>query len=196
MKPPAGIFPCCDWKEACNCNVAHLKILLIEDEAPRLSPVRSDWLSPFWMDLQRWRITVMPVCPGPTVFSVCRSSSEPLFYDPHGGNEMEIRPLSEVLWWMRLLLFIVLRLVLPALLYLHQLPPALCMSSSPLRHSNRTSDAVSWFSWVAEFIPFKSNPRKHQQGCNIKSFYLCLAISRVFWEPHFCSNNPVECLPG
>lgn len=93
-------------------------------------------------------------------------------------------------------MFIVLPLVLPALLYLHQLPPALCMSSSPLRHSNRTSDAVSWFSWVAEFIPFKSNPRKHQQGCNIKSFYLCLVISRVFWEPYFCSNNPVECLPG
>lgn len=46
MKPPAGIFPCCNWKQACNCSVARLKILFIEDEAPRLSPVRSDWLSP------------------------------------------------------------------------------------------------------------------------------------------------------
>lgn len=105
MKPPAGIFPCCSWKQACNCSVAQ--------DAPRLSLVRSDWLSPLWMDLQRRGITVMPVRPAVLHSSLCLElpHQEPLFllcYDPHGGNEMQIWPLSEVLWWIECLLFSVL----------------------------------------------------------------------------------------
>lgn len=55
-----------------------------------------------WMDLQRRGFTLMPACPGvrlsPLGSDVPRQ--QPLFfcYDPHSGNEMEIGPLSEVLW--------------------------------------------------------------------------------------------------